>query len=338
MTRYVLSKLGQSIFVIWAAYSITFVLLWVLPYDTVDLMFDPNDTASVSVEQQDAVRQSLGLDNSLVVQYFDRLLAAVHGDFGQSVRTGESAWSMIMTVLPQTLILAGAALVIAVAIAFAVALTASYTRHRWLANFISVIPAAGVSVPVFLVGLVLLQIFSFQLRWFPPMGNTGVTSLILPAVTLAIPVSAPIAQLLLKNITLGLQAPYVTVSAAKGGTKFWLLTREVLKNASLPALTIAGVVVGNLLAGAVIVETIFSRSGLGRLAESAVRTQDVPLVQAIVVFAALVFVVINFVVDIVYPLLDPRLKAQAGIGPRPSEKRSDVAESTTDRTEQEVLL
>lgn len=320
MTRYVLAKLGQSIFVIWAAYSITFVLLWVLPYDTVDVMFDPNDTASVSLEQQDAVRESLGLNNSLVVQYFDRLFAAAHGDFGQSARTGEEAFSMVLRVLPQTLLLAASALVIAVVVAFAVALTAAFTRRRWLANAISVLPAAGVSVPVFLVGLVLLQIFSFQLRWFPPMGNTGISSLILPALTLAIPVSAPIAQLLLENITLGLQAPYVAVSAAKGGTRFWLLTREVLKNASLPALTIAGVVVGNLLAGAVIVETIFSRSGLGRLAESAVRTQDVPLVQAIVVFAALVFVVINFVVDIIYPLLDPRLKAEAGIATRRLER------------------
>lgn len=329
MTRYVLAKLAQSVFVIWAAYTITFVLLWVLPYDTVDVMFDPNDTASISLEQQESVREQLGLNDPLIVQYVDRLLAAAHGDFGQSVRTGEKAWSMVLGVLPQTVILAAAALVIAVVIAFAVALTASYTRHRWLANAISVLPAAGVSVPVFLVGLVLLQIFSFQLRWFPPMGNTGVTSLILPAVTLAIPVSAPIAQLLLKNITLGLRAPYVTVSAAKGGTKFWLLTREVLKNASLPALTIAGVVVGNLLAGAVIVETIFSRSGLGRLAESAVRTQDVPLVQAIVVFAALVFVIVNFVVDIIYPLLDPRLKAEAGIAsrtPKPTEKPNAPAD------------
>lgn len=130
-----------------------------------------------------------------------------------------------------------------------------------LSQAIASLPAAGVSVPVFLVGLAILQVFSFQLRWFPPIGNDGFASLVLPAVTLAIPVSAPIAQLLLKNIELGLNAPYVTVSVAKGASRLWVLVRDVLKNASLPALTIAGLTLGNLLAGAVIVETIYSRSG-----------------------------------------------------------------------------
>ncbi|WP_374710747.1 ABC transporter permease subunit [Rhodococcus sp. USK10] len=138
---------------------------------------------------------------------------------------------------------------------------AAYTRSSWLSQAIASLPAAGVSVPVFLVGLAILQVFSFQLRWFPPIGNDGFASLVLPAVTLAIPVSAPIAQLLLKNIELGLNAPYVTVSVAKGASRLWVLVRDVLENASLPALTIAGLTLGNLPAGAAHVER---RRGLVR--------------------------------------------------------------------------
>lgn len=308
MKRYALAKFGQSLFVIWAAYTFTFILLYVLPYDAVDIMFNPSDGDLVSDAQKSVVRDELGLSGSVLEQYVNRLVNAVQGNFGQSTRTGEAVVAMIWQVLPQTAILAGVALTLAVALAFGLALAASYTRNRWLANALTSLPALGVSVPVFLVGLVILQVFSFQLGWFPSIGNEGTASLVLPAVTLAIPVSAPIAQLLIKNFSIGLGSPYVTVSTAKGGTRLWVLVHDVVKNASLPALTIAGITLGNLLAGAVIVETIYSRSGLGRLTETAVRTQDVPLVQAVVVFAALVFVTVNFIVDIIYPLLDPRLR------------------------------
>ncbi|MEV0248914.1 ABC transporter permease [Nocardia sp. NPDC050712] len=310
MTRYVLAKAGQAVFVVWGAYTVTFLLLYVLPYDTVDLLFNPSDGDMITAADKDNARAYYGLDHNLAGQYLSRLLGAAHGDFGISTRTGEQVWPLVLSVLPQTALLAGVALALAVVLAFAVALWAAYTRSRWLADLLATVPAAGVSVPVFLVGLAVLQVFSFQLGWFPPIGNDGVAALVLPAVTLAIPVSAPIAQLLIKNLDLGLRAGYVTVSVAKGATRFQVLVRDVLKNAGLPALTIAGVTLGQLLAGAVIVETIFSRAGLGRLTETAVRTQDVPVVQAVVVFAALVFVTVNFAVDLIYPLLDPRLRSR----------------------------
>lgn len=295
---------------VWGAYTVTFVLLYVLPYDAVDLLFDPTQGDLITAEDKDNARVYYGLDHNLVGQYLHRLFEAAQGNFGASTRSGEQVWPLMMSVLPQTAALAGFAFALAVVIAFAVALTAGYTRTRWFADLVATLPAAGVSVPVFLVGLAILQVFSFQLGWFPPIGNEGFSSLVLPAVTLAIPVSAPIGQLLIKNFDTGLRSGYVTVSIAKGATRLWVLVREVLGNAGLPALTIAGITFGNLLAGAVIVETIFSRSGLGRLTETAVRTQDVPLVQAVVVFAALVFVTVNFVVDLIYPLLDPRLRTR----------------------------
>ncbi|MGV9823262.1 ABC transporter permease [Nocardia xishanensis] len=310
MRRYVLAKLGQAAFVVWGAYSLTFVLLYVLPYDAVDLLFDPSQGDLVTEQDKQNSRAYYGLDQHLFGQYTDHLFGALRGDFGVSTRTGDQVWPLILSVLPQTALLAGTGLVLAVLLAFAVAATAGYTRTRWLADLVATLPAAGVSVPVFLVGLALLQVFSFQLGWFPPIGNEGFAALVLPAVTLAVPVSAPIAQLLIKNFDAELHAGYVTVSVAKGATRLWVLLRDVVKNAALPALTIAGLTFGNLLAGAVIVETVFSRAGLGRLTETAVRTQDVPLVQAVVVFAALVFVTVNCLVDLVYPLVDPRLRTR----------------------------
>ncbi|MGW4093756.1 ABC transporter permease [Nocardia sp. NPDC004750] len=332
MFRYVLAKLGQAVFVVWGAYTVTFVLLYVLPYDAVDLLFDPTQGDLVTEQDKQNAREYYGLDHDLLGQYLNRLLAAARGDFGASTRTGEQVWPLIMSVLPQTALLAACALVLAVLLALAVTLISAYTRVRWLSDLFAALPAAGVSVPVFLVGLAILQVFSFQLGWFPPIGNDGFAALVLPAVTLAIPVAAPIAQLLLENVTGGLRSGYVTVSVAKGATRLWVLVRDVLRNAALPALTIAGVTFGNLLAGAVIVETVFSRSGLGRLTETAVRTQDVPLVQAVVVFAALVFVAVNFVVDLLYPLLDPRLRSRL----RPAARRSHAPASTARPAGQEV--
>ncbi|MFF0454459.1 ABC transporter permease [Nocardia africana] len=310
MLRYVAAKLAQAVFVVWGAYTVTFALLYVLPYDAVDVLFDPAQGDLITAGDKQKARVYYGLDHSLFGQYLHRLGQAVHGDFGRSTRTGQDAWTMISGVLPQTAVLAVTALVLAVALATVVAIVAAYTRWRWLAELFATLPAAGVSIPVFLLGLAALQVFSFRLGWFPPIGNDGVASLVLPAVTLAIPVSAPIARLLLENLDSGMRAGYVTVSLAKGATRLWVVVREVLRNAALPALTIAGVTFGNLLAGAVIVETVFSRSGLGRLTETAVRTQDVAVVQAVVVLAAVIFVVVNLMVDLVYPVLDPRLRAR----------------------------
>ncbi|WP_067676926.1 ABC transporter permease [Nocardia miyunensis] len=314
MLRYVAAKIAQAVFVVWGAYTVTFALLYVLPYDAVDLLFDPSEGDLVTAGDKQRARVYYGLDRSLLGQYLHRLGQAVHGDFGRSTRTGQNAWSMITDVLPQTAVLAVTALILALVLAAVVAIVAAYTRWRWLAEFFATLPAAGVSVPVFLVGLAVLQVFSFRLGWFPPIGNDGVATLVLPAITLAIPVSAPIARLLLENLDSGLRAGYVTVSLAKGATRLWVLVREVLRNAAMPALTIAGVTFGNLLAGAVIVETVFSRSGLGRLTETAVRTQDIAVVQGVVVLAAVVFVVVNLVVDLIYPLLDPRLRARLYAG------------------------
>ncbi|MBL7253154.1 ABC transporter permease [Paractinoplanes lichenicola] len=314
MPRYIALKLGRAVFVVWAAFTVAFVLLFVLPADPVDLLFDPAELNSVPPEVKEQMAANYGFNEPVIVQYLDRLGHALILDFGNSVQSGQPVLRAVVDVLPSTLVLAAAALVLAVLIAFGVALAATSTRRVWLRNLIEALPSGAVSVPVFLSGILMLQVFSFRLGWFPSFGDGGFRSLVLPLITLAIPVSGPIAQLLVRNFTTELHSGYVTTSWAKGSTRAGIVIRDVFRNASLPALTIAGITFGNLIAGSVITETVFARKGIGRLTQTAINTLDVPLVAGIVVLVAATFALINLIVDLIYPVLDPRLRATLAAG------------------------
>lgn len=313
MLRYAALKLGRALFVIWAAFTVTFLLLFVLPADPVDLLFDPAEINTIPEEVRAQVAANYGFDKPLILQYVDRLGHAVVGDFGNSVQSGRPVTAALLEVLPSTLILSVGALLLAVVIGFVIALIATATRQNWVRNLVESLPSAAVSVPVFMFGIVLLQIFSFGLGWFPSFGDNGWQSLVLPLVTLAIPVSGPIAQLLVRSFTGEMGAGYVVTSFAKGATRGRVILGDVFRNASLPALTIAGITFGNLIAGSVITETVFARPGVGRLTQGAINTLDIPLVQGIVVFVAASFAIINLIVDLIYPLLDPRLRATLAV-------------------------
>ena len=326
--RYVVRRIGQAVFVLWAAYTITFILLYVLPSDAVDLLFDPTRLSTELEAEKDRIRVYYGLDQPPWVQYLTQLARLLTGDLGYSIQTGKPVGATILDVLPPTIILSTAALSLAVVLAVILAITAVSTTRPWLSNLLKAIPPAFVSVPVFIVGLVLMQVFSFQLHWFPSIGDKGLPTLVLPAVTLAVPIAGPLAYLLIRSSTIELRKPYVTTAIAKGYRPVQVIWRDVLRNAMLPALTLAGLTFGNLLAGAIIVETVFSRTGIGRLSETAVRTQDIPVVQGVVLFGALVFVSVNLLVDLVYPLLDPKLRAEISAGTATSVPRATRAKAT----------
>ncbi|MFC4069505.1 ABC transporter permease [Actinoplanes subglobosus] len=309
MLRYASLKVGRALFVVWAAFTVTFVLLFVLPANPVDLLFDPAEINSIPQEVRDQVAANYGFNQPVILQYLNRLGHAAAGDFGSSVQSGRPVIEAILDVLPSTLILAAGALALALLLAFVIALVATSTRHEWLRNLVEALPAGAVSVPVFLSGILILQVFSFQLGWFPAFGDAGPSSLVLPLITLAIPVAGPIAQLLVRSFAGEFRSGYVTTSWAKGATRGAIIVGDVFRNASLPALTIAGITFGNLIAGSVITETVFARQGIGRMTQTAINTLDVPLVQGIVVLVAGSFALINLVVDLIYPLLDPRLRA-----------------------------
>ncbi|MEV5535092.1 ABC transporter permease [Streptomyces prunicolor] len=313
MRRYVIKRLAQAVGVLWAAYTVSFLVLDFLPGDPVTAMAGAGmDSGQVDPAQLAALRHEYGFDKPVLVQYADYLGKAVRGDFGDSVSTGRPVSSTLADALPQTLQLTGAALLLAVFLGGGLAVLATYTSRRWLRQLLLSLPPLGVSVPTFWVGLLLVETFSFRLHWFPAFGNDGLRGLILPAVTLAVPTGAQVAQVLAKSLLTALDQAYVETARAKGAGRWRIHLRHALRNASLPALTVVGLLVGQLIAGSVVVETVFSRDGLGRVTAAAVTAQDIPLVQGVVVFGALIFVVTNLVVDLVYPLLDPRIVVASG--------------------------
>ncbi|WP_329237489.1 ABC transporter permease [Actinoallomurus sp. NBC_01490] len=308
MRRYVIRRVAQAIGVLWAAYTVSFLVLDYLPGDPVSAMAGQGaDQGTADAAQLARLKAEYGFDKPVLIQYADYLGKAVRGDFGDSVATGRTVTSTIAGALPQTLELAGAALLLAVVFGGGLALLATYTSLRWLRHALLSLPPLGVSVPTFWVGLMLVELLSFRARLLPAFGNDGVRGLVLPAVTLAVLSGSMIAQVLSKSLFTALDEPYVQTARAKGAGRARVHLGHALRNASLPALTVLGVLVGQLMANSVVVETVFSRNGLGRITASAVSTQDIPVVQGVIVFGSLVFVVVNLAVDLVYPLLDPRI-------------------------------
>jgi peptide/nickel transport system permease protein len=209
--------------------------------------------------------------------------------------------------IPSTAALTGMALLLSVVLGGGLALWATHTRMRWLKSLLLSLPPVGAAMPTFWVGLMLLQAFSFSLHVFPGTGNEGIQSLVLPAVTLAIFSGALLSSLLARSLDSALAAPYADTARSKGASEARVQFRHALRNALTSTVTVAGVLVGQLLAGTVVVEVVFSRAGLGQLIDTSVSSADIPVVQGVVIFSATVFVVINLIVDLTYPLLDRRV-------------------------------
>ncbi|MET9218426.1 ABC transporter permease [Streptomyces sp. NPDC088197] len=310
MRTYLLRRLLQAVFVLWAAYTVSFGVLYLLPSDPATIMAaGGGDASTVTPAQTEALRHQYGLDQPLAEQYGTRLLHALHGDLGRSVQNGVPVTRLLSHDLPTTVQLAASALLLALVLGSAVALLASWTRSGPLRQLLLSLPALGVSAPTFWVGLVLVQLFSFRWHVFPAFGDEGFDSLVLPSVTLALPGAALIAQVLAKSLRTALAEPYVQTALAKGANRRRVLFGHALRNASIAPLTLVGIMIGNLLAGAVVVETVFARAGIGRETAAAVTAQDIPVVQGVVVLGAVTFVLTTLAVDLLLPLLDPRITA-----------------------------
>ncbi|WP_045731923.1 ABC transporter permease [Pseudarthrobacter chlorophenolicus] len=311
MIRYVGRRLLQGAFVLWAAYTVSFLILYLLPGDAVSIMASGDEQNAVDPALVAKLRSEYGLDRPLHEQYVIALFKALQLDFGVSIKNGVAATQAVGEVLPETIKLAAAGFALAVLLGSALAIAASFSRNRWVRQLVAALPPLGIAVPTFWIGLLLLQFFSFRLRLFPALGNDGAQSLVLPALTLAIPTSAVIAQLLTRSLHQTLGEPYIEQIRAKGASDALIHFGHALRNAAIPTLTMLGILVGNLLAGAVVSETVFSRTGIGRLTVTAVNSRDIPVVQTLVVLAAAIFVITSLVVDLIYPLVDPRINTAA---------------------------
>lgn len=305
--RYLARRVGQAAIVLIAAFTATFFLLQALPGDAILIKYE-NPELGLTAEQIASIRIAYGADTPAWEQFLHTLGGYLTGDFGFSTQYGTPVLRLIVEALPETLALAGWGFALAVVLAFGLAFVASLAPFAWLRTALHSLPSLLVAVPVFWIGILLIQTFSFGLGWVPIIGADPVQALVLPVITLAVPISAPLAQILLRSIDEVKLQPFVTVIRAKGAGDAWVLTRSVLRNALLPTITIAGILFGELIGGAVVTETVFGRNGIGRLTEQAVANQDIPVLQGIVVLAALTFVIVNLTVDLLFPVLDPRLR------------------------------
>ncbi|WP_216898108.1 ABC transporter permease [Nocardia alni] len=309
MIRYLAGRIAQAAVVLWAAFTVSFMILYLLPSDPVSIQLSAAglEPDSLTPHQLAAAKAEYGLGRPILDQYFSSLAGALHGDFGTSIAKQVPVSQLIADRIGGTLILSAVAGLLAVLIGTALAYLAAFVRVRWVQVVLDRAPAVGVAVPSFLVALVLIQYFSFRLGWLPSGGTGGWKYLVLPVITMALPPASQLAQVLGRSFSETLREPYIVTARAKGLSRSAVQLRHAFRNAALPALTILGVLVGLTVTSSIVVETVFSREGIGQLAQESVLDKDIPVVQAIVVIGAAGFVVVNLVVDLLYALLDPRI-------------------------------
>lgn len=312
MIRYLAGRVGQALLVLMVTFTAAFLLLQALPGDAIMIKFMSPDMA-LNAEQIAEIRAAYGADLPIWERYFNTLANFLTGNFGYSIQAGVPVSQQLRVNLPPTLELASLGFLAAILLTVAIAALSNVAGMAWLRTAFQSLPSLFISVPVFWLGIMLIQVFSFQLGLVSVISPGPVERLVLPVLTLAIPISAPLSQILMRNIDEVLAQPFVAVAKAKGASHAWVLWRHVARNAVLPTLTIAGVLFGELLAGAVVTEAVYGLNGLGGLTNQAVGNHDTAVLQAIVVISALAFVTINLIVDLLYPVLDPRLGSKLGL-------------------------
>jgi len=282
----------------------TFLMLHLTPGDPVTIML--GEFASSSEVAR--LRAELGLDRPLVVQYLKFVGRILRGDLGTSIRSRRPVAEEIGERLPPTLRLALAAEVLAVALGVLAGVVGAATRRPAVDSGVMAITLLGLSMPTFWSGLLLMMLFSLTLGWLPITESEGPRALILPSMTLAAPAAAVLARVTRASLLDVLRQDFVRTARAKGLPGRLVVYRHALRNALIPVVTIAGLQFAGLVAGAVIVESVFARPGLGRLAVTAILSRDFPLAQGIVLVVATMYVFANLAVDVLYALLDPRIR------------------------------
>ena len=303
MQRYVARRLAQAILVVLGVSLVVFVVIR-LSGNPAYLMLSPNATEA---ERAKLVRD-LGLDRPVLVQYATFLRQAVAGDFGRSLRYNQPALPLVLERLPATLQLTAAALIVSLLIAIPAGIAAALCRKTVFDSLTMLAALFGQSMPVFWLGIMLILLFSVRFHVFPTSGSGGVEHLVLPALTLGLYSTARVTRLMRAGMLDVIGQDYVRTAWAKGLPGRTVVLKHALRNTLIPVVTIVGLELGTLLGGAVITETIFAWPGIGRLAVTAIFQRDYPLVQAVVLVTALVFVACNLVVDLAYAWLDPRIR------------------------------
>ena len=305
MLTYLARRLLAVIPVLFGVTLAVFSMLFLVPGDPVKIMLAEFVTTPDQVAQ---MRAQLHLDEPILKQYGRFVGNALRGDLGTSIRSRRAVATEIGENVGSTAQLALASMAVAVAIGVPLGLMAALLRNSWFDAGSMIVALLGVSMPSFWLGLLMIVAFSLHLGWFPATGGGDLWHLVLPSVTLGMIASAIVARLTRSSMLEVLGQDYVRTARAKGLAWWGVVVRHALKNALIPVITIFGLQFGNLLAGAVIVETVFSRPGLGRLIVGGILAKDFPLVQGTVLFVAAAYVMINVLVDIAYAFVDPRIR------------------------------
>lgn len=303
MAGLVLSRGIRSALTVLAVLTLVFVFLRSAGDPAAILLSENADAATIQL-----YRQRWGLDKPLWQQYVTYMVNLAHGDFGQSYVDGRNALDVVLAHLPRTVQLGTAALVLAIVLGIPAGILAAVHQGRWVDRLVMTLAVIGHSVPTFFVGLVLVVVFSLVLRWLPSSGTGTLRHMLMPAVTLALWLAATLARITRTAVVEALGEPYMKTARAKGIPLSERVFRHALPNAAIPIVTVLGLSAGHLVAGAVIVETVFAWPGIGRLTVTAVANRELALVQTIVILVALAMVLSSLVVDILYGILDPRLR------------------------------
>jgi len=308
MWHYIQRQFLMGIPVLLGVSALVFVMLSYIPGQAPEILALQAGGAAMTPEEMQAFRERLGLNDPLPVQYVRFLSNAVQGDLGRSIRSNRQVVEIIADALPRTIELALAGMTLAVGLGLLLGTVAAIYRGTWADAGTMIVALAGWSVPSFWLALVLMLVFSLQLGWFPITGQGGLERLVLPAVTLGLADAGLIARLVRAEIVEQMGRDYVTTARAKGLGRPKVIMKHVLRNSLISVVTVVGLQFGRLLGGTVIIENVFARQGIGRVAVDALLARDMAVLQGCVLLLSFVFVMTNLLTDALYGVLDPRVR------------------------------
>lgn len=307
MTQYIIRRFILAVPVVLGVATLVFFMLHLIPGDPIAYFMSQQSMTDVQIN---TIRERLGLNDPLHLQYVKFMGRILQGDLGRSLRGGRAVSDLIAEQFPYTLQLAAWGLLMASSLGFAIGVVAGIKYNTWLDNLVMTLSVAGVSIPDFWIGLMMIFFFSVRLRWLPSSGVGSWKHTIMPVIAVGVAQMAVIARMTRSNLIEVLRQDYIRTARAKGLQDRWVILRHALKNALIPTITIIGVQLGRLLAGAVVIETVFARPGIGNLTVHGIIDKDFPIAQGCILFTACIYVVSNIVVDVSYAYLDPRIKLE----------------------------
>jgi peptide/nickel transport system permease protein len=304
MLRYSLSRIGQAVGILIGIAAITFALLYLVPADPASQVAGRSATR----EQIESVRHEMGLDRPVIVQFGEYLLHVAEGDFGRSYVQRSPVSALLLSRLPATLILLAGAILAELAIGLTAGIIAAVRRGGAIDRVVMIFAFIGVSTPRFVMGILLLYTFAVELNWFPVGGYGGIVHLVLPALTIGVLGGGWYSRMTRSSMVEVLHLDYIRTARAKGAGEWRIIMIHALRNAFLPLLAMIGIDMGQFVGGSVVVEAVYGWPGVGQLMWQSIQEIDIPVIMAVTLVAAVAILLSNLIVDMIAPLVDPRIK------------------------------